>query len=339
MIEIEIIELIASIIVILIGCELFANSVEHVGKKFALSHAAAGSLLAAIGTAMPETIIPILALIFGGEHGNDISIGAILGAPFMLLTLALFLVGLTVIIAKFLKKRDSTTINANLKAMSFDVKFFIISFSFVVIGSVLYTISNYIMIKYVLAIILIALYIYYVKVTLSHPASEKESYEEFFYLQKYFSMKPKITNIYIQLILGLILIILGAKLFVGYLINVGTEIGISMLILSLLITPIATELPEKYNSVIWTWRKKDTLGMGNIMGAVTFQSTIVVCVGLLLTEWKLSFNPILNIIFALLSGIIMYITLKIKKKLYAELFILGGIFYILYIFITLFYTF
>lgn len=333
---IEVIELIASIIIILIGCELFANSVEHVGRKFSLSHAAAGSLLAAIGTAMPETIIPILALIFGGEHGEDIGIGAILGATFMLLTLALFLVGITVIIAKFLKKRDSTIVNVNYNVINFDIKFFIIAFSLVIIGTILWNITNYVIIKYILAILLIILYIYYVKVILSHPQSEKESYEEFFYLQKYFSMKPKITNIYIQLIFGLILIIFGAKLFVGYLIIVGTEIGISMLILSLLITPIATELPEKYNSIIWTWRKKDTLGIGNITGAIAFQSTIVVCVGLILTDWKLSFNPILNIFFALLSGILIFLTLKIKRKLPAELFIIMGILYILYIFISLF---
>ncbi|MFN3527850.1 MAG: sodium:calcium antiporter [Candidatus Altarchaeaceae archaeon] len=334
---IEVIELIASIIIILIGCELFANAVEHIGRKFSLSHAAAGSLLAAIGTAMPETLIPILALIFGGEYKEDISIGAILGAPFMLLTLALFLVGITIIIAKFLKRRETTIVNVNPKILNFDIKFFIIAFSFVIIGTILWNITNYVIIKYILAILLLILYIYYIKVTLSHPTSEKESYEEFFYLQKYFSMKPKITNAYLQLLLGLILIIFGAKLFIGYLTLVGTEIGIPMLILSLLITPIATELPEKYNSITWTWRGKDTLGMGNITGAVAFQSTVVVCVGLILTEWKLEHNPLLNILFALISGILIYLTLKIKKKIPAELFIIMGILYVLYIIISLFF--
>jgi len=72
--------LVVSIIIILGGCETFANGVEHVGNKAGLSHAAAGSLLAAVGTAMPETMIPILALVFGaGGHGEEIGIGAILG--------------------------------------------------------------------------------------------------------------------------------------------------------------------------------------------------------------------------------------------------------------------
>ena len=67
----EIFELLGTILVILIGCELFANAVEHIGRKFALSHAATGSLLAAVGTALPETIIPILALVFGGAHDTS----------------------------------------------------------------------------------------------------------------------------------------------------------------------------------------------------------------------------------------------------------------------------
>ncbi len=100
---VEILELIGTLIVILVGCELFANAVEHVGRKFALSHAASGSLLAAVGTAMPETLVVILSLFFGGGYAEEISMGAILGPPFMLLTLAIFLLGLTVFILKFMK--------------------------------------------------------------------------------------------------------------------------------------------------------------------------------------------------------------------------------------------
>ena len=76
-------------IIILVGCELFANSVECIGDKLELSHATSGSILAAVGTALPETLLPALALIFGEKsHGELIAVGAILGAPFMLSTLA-----------------------------------------------------------------------------------------------------------------------------------------------------------------------------------------------------------------------------------------------------------
>jgi cation:H+ antiporter len=130
-----VVELLFSMAIILLSCELFANAVEHVGNKFGMSHAAAGSLLAAVGTAMPETMIPILALIFGkGHEGEEIGIGAILGAPFMLCTLAFFLLGLTMQILNWTGRRKSLTMDVDLKAMTFELKFFvpIISFVFIV---------------------------------------------------------------------------------------------------------------------------------------------------------------------------------------------------------------
>ena len=180
----HLLELIGTIIVILIGCELFANAVEHIGRKFALSHAAAGSLLAAVGTALPETIIPLLALLFGGEHGEDISIGAILGAPFMLLTLAVCLVAITVIVMKFTGSRNTSDINVSVPAVEFDLKFFIAAFVCVLIGSFAYNEFQNKLINYFLAGILILLYLYYIKITLSHDAEDHETYSEFFYLAK-----------------------------------------------------------------------------------------------------------------------------------------------------------
>ncbi|ODS42502.1 MAG: hypothetical protein MSIBF_04080 [Candidatus Altiarchaeales archaeon IMC4] len=331
----EVLKLIGAMLVILVGCELFANSVEHIGRKFALSHAATGSLLAAVGTALPETIMPILALVFGGEHGEDIGIGAIVGAPFMLLTLALSLVAVTVLFMKLTNRRKTTTLNVNAKAIDFDLKFFIVAFTFVIAGSLLYNHFQLSAIKYALAAFLALLYLYYIKVTLGHDAEDHETYTEFLYLAKYFYARPTITNVYLQAVIGLLVIIFGAKLFIGYLIVVGAKIGIPMLVLSLLITPIATELPEKYNSVTWTLKKKDTLAFGNIMGAVSFQSTLVVSVGLLLTQWNLDTHTLISMGFALISGILIFATLKVKGRLYAEPLLASLVLYLVYVGLTL----
>ncbi len=332
---VEILELIGTLIVILVGCELFANAVEHVGRKFALSHAASGSLLAAVGTAMPETLVVILSLFFGGGYAEEISMGAILGPPFMLLTLAIFLLGLTVFILKFMKKRENLVLNVHVPALTFDLKYFIIAFAIVIISALLYNMSHDKIVNYIAAILLLLIYIYYIKVTLSIKADDNETYEEYFYLTKYFSMKPKITNVYLQLLLGFIIIFFGAKLFIGYLIAIGTEAGISMLVLALLITPFATELPEKYNSISWVIKRKDTLGVANITGAAIFQSTILVSIGLIFTSWELDFYTILNISFAFISGILLYLSLKLKGKLYAPYMLIGGVLYLLYILLVL----
>src|ERR671918_2891780 len=84
----------ASFAVILAGALLFTNAVEWLGNRLSLGEGAVGSLLAAVGTAMPESFIPIVAVIGGGEGSSEAAIGAIVGAPFLLATIAMMLVGL-----------------------------------------------------------------------------------------------------------------------------------------------------------------------------------------------------------------------------------------------------
>src|SRR4026209_705094 len=89
--------LLVAFFVILAGAELFTNGIEWLGRQLGLAEGAVGSVLAAVGTALPETMIPIVAILFSGhEHSDEIGVGAILGAPFMLATLAMFVTGLAV---------------------------------------------------------------------------------------------------------------------------------------------------------------------------------------------------------------------------------------------------
>ncbi len=88
---------IASLVLIFVGSSLFTNGVEWLGRHLDLSEGVVGSIFAAIGTALPETIIPLIAIfLVGGTSGHAIGIGATLGAPFMLGTLAMFITGLAV---------------------------------------------------------------------------------------------------------------------------------------------------------------------------------------------------------------------------------------------------
>src|SRR5574342_1352991 len=88
----------SSLLVSLGGAELFTNGVEWIGEGFGLSEGVVGSVLAAVGTALPETILPIIAIVSGHAAGEEIGTGAILGAPFMLTTLAMFVIAVAVLI-------------------------------------------------------------------------------------------------------------------------------------------------------------------------------------------------------------------------------------------------
>src|SRR5204863_5983060 len=95
----DVLVLAVAFVVILLGAELFTNGIEWFGHKLNLAQGAVGSVLAAVGTALPETMIPIIAILFGGGSAasDSVGIGAILGAPFMLSTLAMFVRGVAVI--------------------------------------------------------------------------------------------------------------------------------------------------------------------------------------------------------------------------------------------------
>src|SRR5206468_10696744 len=98
----QLLELAVALVVILIAAELFTNGVEWFGHKLNLAEGAVGSVLAAVGTALPETMIPIVAILFPSvgssvETAEGVGVGAILGAPFMLATLAMFVTGVAVL--------------------------------------------------------------------------------------------------------------------------------------------------------------------------------------------------------------------------------------------------
>src|SRR6266550_7429995 len=96
----DLLVLLVSFFIILAGAELFTNGIEWFGRKLGLAEGAVGSVLAAVGTALPETMIPIVAILFGaGEASRDVAVGAVLGAPFMLATLAMFVTGVAVLLA------------------------------------------------------------------------------------------------------------------------------------------------------------------------------------------------------------------------------------------------
>jgi cation:H+ antiporter len=298
----DIVVFILSFVAILAGCEFFTNGVEWTGKRFNLSEGAIGSILAAVGTALPETLIPLIAiLIMGGEAGNEVGVGAILGAPFMLATLALFISGLSVLL--FAKRRNTHTLHVNSALIRRDLSFFILAYSLAAVAA--FVPPSLGLFKTAVGFLLIPLYIVYTVYTLR--TGETGGGEDLKGL--YFDSvarrclpgrgrvrdtdcpaprEPLTITILLQVLISLAAIILGADLFVGQINEIAIVVGINPLILSLIISPIATELPEKFNSIMWIRDRKDTFAIGNITGAMVFQSCIPVTVGVLLTEWHMN---------------------------------------------------
>jgi cation:H+ antiporter len=312
---------------ILGSCAVFANAVEWLGKHLKMGHGVVGSVFAAIGTALPETLIPIIAIVFHpGVAGMDIGIGAIAGAPFMLGTLAFFVTGAAVIVYTLLGKR-TLKMNTNLEAISKDLTFFIIIYALAVSTTFFH---QHHLVKSIVAVALLLSYFLYLKKTFAGETEEIEDLDQF-YLSKFFKVEETFFWIIIQIFISLAGIVFGAQLFIHYVEILSTHFGMAPLILSIIITPIATELPEKLNSIIWTGQKKDTLALGNITGAMVFQSCFPVVFGMLLTPWDLKGITLVSAIIALTSAVFYLAWIKITKKINPFVLLTGGIGYIIFL--------
>src|SRR6478735_3379765 len=114
--------------VVLAGALLFTNAVEWIGHKLEVGVGAVGSVLAAVGTAMPETLIAIVALVGAAEGSEDVAVGAIVGPPFLLATLAMGLIGLFAYLYR--DKRDQgLQLNVHRETLERDLLFFLILFA------------------------------------------------------------------------------------------------------------------------------------------------------------------------------------------------------------------
>jgi cation:H+ antiporter len=134
----------------------------------------------------------------------------------------------------------------------------------------------------------------------------------------------------IQIVGSLIVMITGAHTFVESLEHVSIRFGMNPLLFALILAPVATELPEKFNSITWTWKGRDTLAIGNITGAMVFQATFPVSVGLLFTEWKLTGMAFFSAVIALMSSMIVLGEIVIRKRLSPFTMLIGGGLYLLY---------
>ncbi|MFA5352801.1 MAG: sodium:calcium antiporter [Thermodesulfovibrionales bacterium] len=332
--------LVISLLMILASAEFFTNGVESLGRKLNLSQAVVGSLLAAVGTALPETILPMVAiLVHGGASAEEIGVGAILGAPFMLGTLAFFLVGLSVLISYLRKKRERFELHVEVGTMRRDILFFIAMYSTAIFLPMLFDGGHTF-----IAILLVIGYIVYAYLTFQGESGDIMHADELYFARVIRRLTGSaataetagIPLISFQVLVALSLMVGGAHVFVGSLGTLSAAWGMNPMLFALLVAPVATELPEKFNSVSWTLKGRDTLAMGNITGAMVFQSTFPVSVGLLFTDWKVTGLPLFSAILALVSALLVLGELSVRKKVSPATIIIGGALYIVYAVVIIF---
>ena len=340
--------IVAAFVLILFGAQAFTDGVEWLGVMLNLSEGATGSILAAIGTATPETLIPVIAILFtNSPDADEIGVGAILGAPFMLATLVMLLIGVTAYVLR--KRRGRDTLRVDAAHASRDLSFFLVMYTLALALALLPPDLHFL--KGYVGWIFLPAYFLYVFLVLRTPKTSAEDIEEAreereafgelsfaSYLRRLganvVATKPPMWLVVTQTLVAFGAIVLGARFFADFVEDFSHAMGFNTLLVALILAPLATELPEAANSLIWTREGKDVIALGNVAGAMVFQSTVPVTIGVLLTPWQLGQFGTVAAIFALISGALIWFQVRTRAKensLPLSALMLGGSLYVVFL--------
>jgi cation:H+ antiporter len=312
--------LILAAILIYFSCELFVNAIEWFGRKTNISQNAVGTILAAFGTALPESVVTFAAVVLGTTPSQkDIGIGAALGGPLVLSTLAYAIVGFSII--AFRKQRKiGIKINLSDHKLARDQLWFLAIFLIkVALGFVLFKGKAWLSLFFILAYTIYC----YTEMSAKNDAGTERLAPLKFRPQK---VNPEFLWVIFQTGISLALIFIGSQVFVNRLETLSKIFGIAPHIIALFLSPIATELPEVLNAVIWVRQGKERLALGNISGAMMIQATIPTALGLIFTPWLFDSYLLMGAISTVLSISFLWLCLR-SRRFSAKKLLISSLFY------------
>jgi cation:H+ antiporter len=264
------------------ACEFFVNGVEWLGRKLGVGETATGTILAAFGTALPESAVTFVAVVFGRNPAQkDIGVGAALGGPMVLATISYAVVGFAMLWNSGRLKRPTQIIECDSAGLRYDQAWFLSLFAAkVALGLWVFPYKPWLG-----ALFLLAYGVYLVRELRGAQILSQDALDP---LTLHPQGDPGFWWPLLQTSLALIIIAVASKLFVGQLESIGTWAGLSPQLVALLLSPVATELPETMNALIWVRQGKERLALANISGAMMIQATVPTAFGLFFTSWVFS---------------------------------------------------
>jgi cation:H+ antiporter len=295
-------------VVIYVACEWFVNAVEWLGVRLKVGPVAVGTILAAAGTALPESVVTLVAVLFGSkEHGADVGVGAALGGPLVVGTISYGVVG-WMLLARGRRGGAAITTDApavhvpglhlphpgvpepvpdadeldgtDTARLARDQIWFLVIFAGkVVLGLVAFAFKPWLGVLFLLA------YAAYFRREVAGDG-EQATGEDLEPLRFQRSREvPSTAAVLAQTLGTLVVVFVASQVFVAQLEWAGPALGLPAVVVALLLSPIATELPETMNAIIWVRQGKAELALANISGAMMIQATVPSAIGLFFTPW------------------------------------------------------
>lgn len=335
-----------SLLLVVGGAELLTTGLEWVGVRLGLSEGSTGSVFAALATSLPETMIPVLAIIEGS--GPSIGTGAILGGPITLTTLAAFLLGASALAyaARGVREPSFTIDTPQVKR---DLRVFLAGFSVAFLATFVRSDTA----SVAISLLLVALYFSYLyrvsrqtgddgvddpePLELGRPIDTFRRLVSRVDRSRDFAANPPNSLVALQVILAVGLLLLGSHLLIGAIEWAArTVVPVPTIIVALLVAPIVSNLPENVDGVIWISREADSLAVEQLTGTLAFHGTVAVSIGVSFTPWRLTpawgtidFLVAFSAVVSLLSGGVLYLRVATTRgrRIAPHVFVSVGLFY------------
>jgi cation:H+ antiporter len=300
--------LIVCAVAIYLSCEWFVNAVEWLGQRLKVGPLAVGTILAAFGTALPESVVTLVAAVFGRNGAEkDVAVGAAMGGPLALATIAYGVTGAVLLTRRLAGPADLGPARKLARDQTWFLAIFVVK---VALGLVAFAYKPW------LGLLFFAAYGVYFWREL-HDDSDHGAGEGTLggalaplLLQRRRPV-PSTWAVVTQTVLTLGIIFVASQLFVSQLDAVGPMLGLPAAVTALLLSPIATELPETMNAIIWVRQGKTPLALANISGAMMIQATVPSGIGLLATPWK--FDGALILAGVVTMAAIVYLLVLLRR--------------------------
>ncbi|GAB2897007.1 sodium:calcium antiporter [Paralcaligenes sp. KSB-10] len=329
----SIILFLSSAAAIYFACEFFVNGVEWVGYRLNLGATAVGTILAAFGTALPESAVTFVAVVFGGTpEQKDIGVGAALGGPLVLATLAYAVVGFAMLRRARLTPGVPCTIAADQQRLARDQAWFMAIFVIkVLLGVLVFAWKPWLGILFLLA------YGLYVK----HELGAEDGGVDVDGLEP-LKIRPRDSSptmfwALLQTLLALLVIAVASHTFVRQIETIGIWAGASPHIAALLLSPVATELPEIMNALIWVRQGKERLALANISGAMMIQATIPSALAIFMTPWHLDTPLLVAAGITMLSIAFLWLQFRRGAMRVSALASVGALYLVFVVFVAVFF--
>jgi cation:H+ antiporter len=235
-----------------IGADRFVAGAASLASSLRISPLVVGLTVVSLGTSLPELLVTTTAVIVG--H-SSMGLGNVLGSNISNICLVLGICAL-------------------LQPLMVESKLFRLDYPPLLVATVATWMMSLDLVISRLEglVLLIGLAIYLVVVIRSAEEDTKEVHTP----TSSKTPVPTRRKVFVQMIGGLVLLLIGSRLVVWGGVGLGQALGLSELIIGLTIVAVGTSLPELATSIAGVVKKQHSIAVGNVVGSNLINFTAII---------------------------------------------------------------